>query len=329
MELIEEWIGYMIYGNEEKGIEGALKRGFCEKKMMTLKEQWIKFGNYCFNRAHSAAYALLSVQTAWLKAHYPVEFMAALLTISEDKKKDDVSKSAIYIKEAEEMGIRVLPPDINLSIDSWSPETGEEGTKGIRFGLGGIANISGETMLEIMNNRPYASVEDLQRKTMKQKVNKTKIIALIKSGCFDEIDKNRNALLKEYIISRKENAEEIPEETTKRHIIEYEKEMLGVVISEKERWEQYEEGKKGIQYTGIIKDVTWLQSKKGNRYMSMLLQTPDEERPVIAFESVIKRCEGEPKQGMKVMIKGTKSDSKLLAEKIECKESGESEDEEV
>jgi DNA polymerase-3 subunit alpha len=319
MELIEEWIGYLIYGNEEKGIEGALKRGFDESKLMILKEQWIKFGNYCFNRAHSAAYALLSIQTAWLKAYYPVEFMAALLSISEDKKKDDVSKSVIYMKECEEMKIKILPPDINESLDTWTPiKYNEDGYVGaIRYGLGGIANVSGESINEIIRKRPYNNVEDLVQKTESRKVNKTKVIALIKSGCFDKIDENRNELLNEYIRSRGEFQDNYPSKTTKKDIINYEKETLGTTISVKSRWEEIEEGKT-VQITGLVKEIKEMTSKKGTKYYCITLETPEDERKILIFGNGIKSCKSIQKND-KVTIKGKKSNEDVLGNSIEVK----------
>jgi DNA polymerase-3 subunit alpha len=319
MELIEEWVGYLIYGNEEKGIEGALKRGFDKDKLMILKEQWIKFGNYCFNRAHSAAYALLSIQTAWLKAYYPVEFMAALLSISEDKKKDDISKSVIYMRECEEMKIKILPPDINESLDTWTPiKYNEDGYFGaIRYGLGGIANVSGESINEIIRKRPYASVEDLVSKTESRKVNKTKVISLIKSGCFDKIDENRNELLNEYIRSRGEFQDNYPSKTSKKDIINYEKETLGTTISIKSRWEEIEEGKT-VQITGKVKEIKEMSSKKGTSYYSIILETPEDERKILIFGNGIKSCKTIQKND-KVTVKGKKSKEDVLGNSIEIK----------
>jgi len=310
-------------------IEGAIKRGYPEEALLRIKADWIKFGDYCFNMAHSACYAKLSVQTAWLKTYYPVEFMAALMTISEGKKKDDVPKNVIYMKECEEMGIKILPPDINKSFASWTPDTtvkptmkiGDQEFEGIgviRYGLASIANVSAETVVEIINKRPFKDVEEMVFLTNGTKVNKTKVMALIKAGCFDFCNKNRNQLLRNYLISKgdHEAAEKIPTTFNKKHLLDYEREFLGTSVTIKSRWDEYPDGKEGIQMTGIIIQYKEEISKKGNRYANMWISTQEDVRKVVIFDRQLKKLKEPLRENMKVVVKGKKSKDDLVADSI-------------
>jgi DNA polymerase-3 subunit alpha len=297
-------------------IEGALNRGYDEQGLLRIKEQWIKFGEYCFNRAHSACYAVVSVQTAWLKTYYPTEFMAALMTISEGKKdKNGNPRNVHYMKECEEMGMKVLPPDINQSNASWTPVRDANGFGVIRYGLESIANVSGDSVHEIVNHRPYESVEALLFLTNKSKVNKTKVVALIKSGCFDSINPNRNLLLRQYIASRGEDVSQIPAKTTKKDILSYEKEFLGTSVTVKSRWEQVPDGKENVTVTGHVMDFKMLKSKKGTEYAVMTLETPEDEIRTMVFQRTLQQTPPLT-PGQKVQIRGNKSKEDLLANKI-------------
>lgn len=122
----------------DRFVQGAVERGFPEKKIVKIFDLMEQFAGYGFNKSHSAAYALLAFQTAYLKTHYPVEFMAALLT-SQTGDTDDVVK---YINECREMGIPVEPPDINVSHANFTPHGAA-----IRFGLAAVKNV-GRTAID-------------------------------------------------------------------------------------------------------------------------------------------------------------------------------------
>lgn len=323
MDLMKEWIDYMIYGSEEKGIEGAIKRGFDEKKLLKLKDEWIKFGEYCFNKSHSVCYAMLSVQTAWLKTYYPKEFMAALMTISEGKKdKNSQPKNAAYMKECERMGIKILPPDINESQISWTPvdlKDEEYPLGAIRFGLGSIAFLSNESgaIEEIIRCRPYRSVEDLVKKAS-SKINKTKVIALIKSGAFDSINGNRNLLWRNYMKERGEDYELIPAKTTKRDILSYEKEFLGSSVTVKSRWEGIPDGKENVTLTGFITQFETFHAKKdGKEHARIMVETQEDDRQVLVFNWLLEKHREKLVVGQKVQIRGKKSGEDMLANNIQ------------
>lgn len=305
-------------------IEGALARGFDLNTLLNIQKQWIAFGKYCFNKAHSAAYAFLSCITAWLKAYYPVEFMSALLTMSEGKKdKNGNPKNVLYMKECEEMGMVILNPDVNKSLAGWTPIAypepiqGEEGwlIGEIRYGLSSIAKVSGESVNEIINNRPYASVEELVAKTNGTKVNKLKVEALIKSGSFDSISKNRNLLLRNYFKSRNEEYEHIPETTTKGTLLAYEQEVFGTPISVRSRWAKVEEGA-STQITGFIRAVEKWKAKTGKEHFTLTVETTEEPIQVTVWGYLMERYAQELQLGNKVTIKGEKSRDKLTTKTV-------------
>lgn len=323
------WIDYDYA--KQPDVEGAINRGFDEATLLQIKIDWIKFGNYCFNKAHSAAYALLSVVTAWLKCYYPVEFMAALLTISEGKKdKNKQPKNIHYMKECEEMGIVILPPDVNESMAGWTPirrkdkdifmansfdsftNQTDTAVKEIRYGLSSIAGVSDESVEEIIQKRPYSSVEDMLLKTDNSKVNKTKTIALIKSGSFDTISKNRNLLLRNYMQSRNEEFEHIPKTTNKGDIVTYEKECFGVSITIKSKWEKLEEGK-SAQFTGIIRSAESWKARTGKTHYTLTLETAEDTIMITVWGYLMEKHQATLRLGNKVTIKGEKSRDKLTA----------------
>ena len=165
----------------ERFVQGAVKRGFPQKKIEKIFDLMAQFAGYGFNKSHSAAYALLAYHTAYLKTYYPVEFMAALLT-SVTGSTDDVVK---YINECREMGIAVEPPDINVSDANFTPH-GEA----IRFGLAAVKNVGGNAIESIVAartklKRPFASVFEFCEEVDLRLLNKRVLESLIKSGAMD------------------------------------------------------------------------------------------------------------------------------------------------
>jgi DNA polymerase-3 subunit alpha len=164
----------------QRFVKGALDRGFPEKKIEKIFDLMEQFAGYGFNKSHSAAYALLAYQTAYLKTHYPVEFMAALLT-SVSGSTDDVVK---YINECREMGIPVEPPDVNVSDANFTPH-GEA----IRFGLSAVKNVGHNAIESIVLARKeigaFKSIFQFCEKVDLRLLNKRVIESLIKSGAMD------------------------------------------------------------------------------------------------------------------------------------------------
>ena len=164
----------------EKFLEGAAKNKIDVDMAESIFELMAKFAEYGFNKSHSAAYALIAFQTAYLKAHYPVEFMAALLT----SEVDTTDKIVKHIAECRDMGIEVLPPDVNESSRDF--ETRDDR---IRFGLAAVKNVGTGAIESILTEReeggPYRSLFDLCRRVDLRRVNKRVLESLIKSGAFD------------------------------------------------------------------------------------------------------------------------------------------------
>ena len=169
---------------------GMTERGFSVGAIKTLWDILLPFSDYAFNKAHSAAYGLVSYWTAYLKANYPAEYMAALLT----SVKDDKDKMAIYLNECRRMKIQVLPPDVNESQANFTPV----GTD-IRFGLTAIRNVGWNVVEQIIATRReqgrFTDFADFMGKVPAQVCNKRLVESLIKAGAFDEMKHGRRALL--------------------------------------------------------------------------------------------------------------------------------------
>ncbi len=176
---------------EQKGIfvEKTANKGMSEQAAINLFEEIENFATYCFNKAHSSAYAFVAYQTAYLKAHYPVEYMCAMLTSVADNK----DKTQQYILQCQSQGIEVLAPDINKSNSQFTPDGNN-----IRFGLASIKNV-GEAVIEQIElerkNKPFESFYDFCSRVDMKCLNKRTLESLIKAGAFSCIEKSRKQLL--------------------------------------------------------------------------------------------------------------------------------------
>ena len=174
---------------KDKLIEGSAKYGMSAADATKLFEQIQNFAAYCFNRAHSSAYAFVSYQTAYLKCHYPVEYLSSLLS----SVAGDQDKTQIYIEEALKYGIKVLPPDINKSFLEYAPDGHD-----IRFGLASIKQVGEAVIEEIIKEREangeYKSIYDYIKRLDPKCSNKKTLEGLIKAGAFSSIEKSRKQL---------------------------------------------------------------------------------------------------------------------------------------
>ncbi len=181
----------LLQAQEEKFINGAIKNGVAKKIAEELWEWVLPFAEYGFNKSHSAAYATVSYQTAYLKAHYPVEFMASVLT----SEKADVERIAVLIDECKKMEVEVLPPNINESLKNFTVVSGQNK---IRFGLLAIKNVGENIANTIVEERKkagqYKSIGDFIYRVQSKDLNKKSMEALIKAGAFDAFAE-RNQLL--------------------------------------------------------------------------------------------------------------------------------------
>jgi len=169
---------------------GMRENGYSDAAIKTLWDILVPFSDYAFNKAHTAGYGLVSYWTAYLKANYPAEYMAALLT----SVGDDKDKSAVYLAECRRMGIKVLPPDVNASTARFTPVGGD-----IRFGLSAVRNVGVNVVEAIIRGRKekgaYTDFYDYLRKVEAVACNKRTIESLIKAGAFDSLEHSRKGLL--------------------------------------------------------------------------------------------------------------------------------------
>ncbi len=174
-------------------IDGAVKRGVPEAVAASIFDEILDFANYAFNKAHAVCYAVVAFRTAYLKCHYPCEYMAALLT----SVLDSSGKISEYIAACRDMGIQVLPPDINESEDGFSVSG-----KNIRFGLAAIKNVGRSFMKQLVAEReqggPFASLSDFCERMYDRELNKRALESLIKAGAFDSTGARRSQLLAVY-----------------------------------------------------------------------------------------------------------------------------------
>ncbi len=251
---MEKYGKIFIYGDEEHGIDGCIKRRISESVAVQIYKEMQKFAEYAFNKSHSAVYAVVSYQTAYMKYYYPVEYMAALITCS----LDNPVKTAYYINSAREMGIEVLPPDINEGFRDFTAKDGK-----LIYSLKAIKNVGGPVIDRIVaernENGRFESISDFIRRMGSKDVNKRAVENFIKAGAFDSLGGNRKQYIQVYemliddvIAERKKldsnqmtifdmlpteekkameiklpNVEEFPKDM----ILQMEREVLGVYIS--------------------------------------------------------------------------------------------------
>jgi len=287
-------------------VEGAVKNGFEERKSGALFDLILKFAGYGFNKSHSAAYAMITFYTSFLKHYYPTEFMAAILTLE----KNNTDKVVRYVDEVKHMGMKLLPPDINKSGLVFEARN-IDGDEVVMFGMGalkGAGDIAINSMLEARGDDEFKDLSDFVSRIDSSKVNKRVVETLVKAGAFDSFGYSRKAMLSqlEDIIDMAKKAgdakkqavnslwgddEEMTsvtlelnhmEEFEPMEILEMEKESLGFYVSG-HPLDKYRETLDGIEYTlsseiddladgsqamfiGKIEGIVEKISKKGNKF---------------------------------------------------------------
>ena len=176
-------------------VSGAISRGVERKRAEYVFDLVDKFAGYGFNKAHSAGYALVAYQTAWLKANYPVEFYAASMCFE----LNNTEKLNIFKKDLESKVITLLPPDINYSNSDFKVEKISEENFGIRYALSALKNVGRNSIKQICLNRnedgKFSSINDFFSRVNVENINKRQLESLFKAGAFDSIEKNRSMLL--------------------------------------------------------------------------------------------------------------------------------------
>ena len=193
MKVIEEERKVFVYGDQQQGISGAIAKGVSEAAAQSIYDEIVDFANYAFNKSHAVCYAVVAYQTAYLKCHYPRQYMAALMT----SVLDSAVKISTYIAECKELGIALLSPDINHSQDHFSVEEG-----GIRFGLGAVKNIGRGLIRSMAAKRdqdgPFRSMQDFLERMDEGELNKRAVENLIRCGAMDCFGYHRSELIGAY-----------------------------------------------------------------------------------------------------------------------------------
>lgn len=314
-----------IMSQRDKFVSGAIKRGLSREKASYIFDLMEHFAGYGFNKSHSAAYAMISYQTAYLKAHYPAEYMTAFLSSVIDNQ----DRVVFYIKECRRMGIEILPPDINESLENFTITEGR-----IRFGLGAIKNV-GEaayhSIIEVRKERPFTDLFDFCRRVDLRQVNKRVLENLICAGCFDSLGLTRREALSVLdetlevaaglkaaeessqmtLFSSEEQMPEIPQpkrrgEWPVAERLAREKEVLGFYVSGNPLDEYREiipfyathsvddlprlEDGTAVRLAGMINSINRRLSRKGETWASFFLEDFTGKVEVLVFASAYRQC---------------------------------------
>jgi len=346
----------LLLKQEEKLIEGMKRNGISENVARKIWQWVLPFAHYGFNRSHSCAYALIAYQTAYLKAHFPVEFMAALLT----SEKADVERIGFLIEEIKRMGIEVLPPDIN---ESWRNFTVIPGKNQIRFGLLAIKNVGENIVESIVREREergsFQSIEDFISRINSQVLNKKSLESLIKAGVFDKLAERNQLLmsLETFLEFNRENHSkkiagqkglfdgiklnnkiQLPKAkpATKSEKIFWEKELLGLFVSSHplEDFRKILE-KKALPISkissilpsqickigGIISKIKKIVTRNGSPMLFMKVEDLTDKIEVVVFPSVISKNPSAFQENKIVLVSGRVDNKdgvpKLICEDIE------------
>jgi len=311
--------------------DGAAKKGFDRTKAEELFDLIVKFAGYGFNKSHSAAYAMVTFQTSYLKKYYPAEFMSALLT----SEADNTDKVVKYVDEVKRLGIDLLPPSITHSIVSFSPSH-DESQDAILFGLGAIKGVGSkaiESILEAREEKPFEDLSDFVSRIDTSKVNKRVIEALIKSGAMDSFGYSRRAMLDQIetivnagaevnrakkmaenslfgddaeLTTIKVEIDNLPEYDDKV-ILELEKETLGFYVSG-HPLDSFRDKINALTYTlsseldevadgtktlfvGKVEGITEKISKKGNKFGIVNLMDLHGNIEIMVFEKTLKEIQ--------------------------------------
>lgn len=245
-----------VYGNEEEQVKGCVANGISEEVANHIYDEMTDFAKYAFNKSHAACYAVVSYETGYLKCHYPMEFMAALMT----SVLDNVDKVSEYIMNCRKMGIEILPPDVNEGSGNFSVSIEKNA---IRYGLSAVKGL-GRPIIEVIvkereKNGKFTSVKDFAKRLSGKEVNKRTMENFIKAGAFDSMPGNRrqkmliySTILEQVNREKKDNmsgqlslfdfaTDEVKEaleikfpqveEYEKEQLLAFEKEVLGIYVS--------------------------------------------------------------------------------------------------
>lgn len=324
-------------------VEGAVNHSGADPQMAeTFWGQLEEFANYCFNKSHAACYGLIAYWTAYLKAHYPEAFMAALMTSDED----DVERLAIEIAECHHMGIKVLSPDVNESYVEFGVVPGE---KQIRFGMAAVKGVGTGAVEEILRAREeasFATVEDFAARVSTSKVNRKAWESLIKAGAFDRLADRSDLLfnldtilayagklqkerlsgqadlfggLSEAVATPSIKLEPAPQKHSDKERLTWERELLGLYLSAHplDKYDAYfeektvplislkpEHDRKAVVVGGVISSMRQILTKSGTKMAFVKLEDKTGEGEVIVFPNLYSEISEQLLQDAVVTVSG-------------------------
>ncbi|MCD6283312.1 DNA polymerase III subunit alpha [bacterium] len=324
--------------DKERFIVGAVERGVDKGKALEIWDMMAKFAGYGFNKAHSACYAYLSYQTAYLKHYHPHHFLAALMNTYIH----DSAKMAAALQECQKLGIEVVPPSVNLSTFDFVSDA----KKRIVFGLGGIKHIGRSAVDEIVRARdgggPFESVEEFLERVDGQKVNKTALEFMIRAGAFDEFGIDRGELLRnlENYLSRRTHHNQIAmfesasptaaragQVTPPEEIARMEKESIGVYLTHnpyeraavladervmqiadlyrklEERGHYLSDAR--VRLGGVLDDIRVLVSRRKQVYALARLCSAEHSVNIVVGPAAYERCADLLQESNEVIVQGT------------------------
>jgi len=342
----------LLEEQKEKFIKGCLENNISKEVAKKLFSFIEPFAQYGFNKSHGTCYATIAYRTAYLKAHFPVEFMAALLTADQG----NTDRIAIDVNECKQMGIEVLPPDINESKQSFAVVNDHK----IRFGLEAIKNVGHNIVAVIVENAPYKSLEDFLERVQTKDLNKKSMESLIKAGALDRFGERQRLLenLEKLLIYAKEmqKAKKFGQESLfgsltdnqkpqlslsdvepspQKQYLAWEKELLGFYLSAHPLTE-YEPflnqhticckdldcSLKGsqVQIGGVVQAVKKITTKNNNLMAFVSLEDKTAQIEVIVFPKILQTSADLWQEGKLVLIKGRVDDRdgtiKFIAQQV-------------
>ena len=342
----------LLNEQQEKIINGLVKNGIDAKTAEKIWGLFPPFARYGFNRAHAVSYALIGYQTAYLKAHYPIEFLTALL----NNAGVDVERIAFFIGEANRMGIKVLPPDTNKSSGRFVPE-GDN----IRFGLSAIKNvglkISDAIVDERMRNGDYESLTGFAKRARQYGLNKKVLESLVKSGALDSFGVERNtALLNLDLILKAAGNGTSPQTSlfgddhsyevklipavkpaSKAERLAWEKELIGLYVTENPLKEYFSKNKndgvrpikdilgerenRTVGTCGVISSIQRIQTKTGAPMLFVKLEDLSDNIEILVFSEMLDKYSRILVENALVLVSGKISkrngDTKLICQKVQ------------
>lgn len=344
----------LLNKQEEKFKQGVLDNGYTQRIADSLWELILPFARYGFNRSHAAAYAMIAYETAYLKAHYPVEFMAAVFA----SERTDIERTSLLIEECRSMGIEVLPPDINESFANFTVVDEET----IRFGLESIKNVGGSAVSDIVQERKdngkFKSIADFVTRVDSKTLNKKTMESLIQAGTFDALESRGRLLTNLSLLlswgrrhqSQKANGQnslfssngqaepkirlDDAPDIDDRQKLKWEKELLGLYITshplerykdqlKKETYPIAEIGHyigRGIKVGGVVSRVKKITTKNGNPMLFASMEDQTGQIEVVVFPRIYQQSSSKWNEGNILLVTGKVDDKdgtpKLIAQSV-------------